>query len=92
MGVSFEIYLRRHVDVLMGRPYYVPLRRRHDMLIRRREDKLLRRLGDVPLRRRWVFRLRRTCDIAGRYRETSLRRPHDGLLPGGLVMVKGSLS
>ena len=52
MGVSFEIYLRRRGDALMGRRYYVPLRRRHDIHIRLREDELLRRLGEVPLRRR----------------------------------------
>ena len=66
----------------MGRPYYVPLRRRQEIQIRSREDELLRRLSDVPLRRRWVFHLRRTCDVAGTYREMSLR-PHDVLLPSG---------
>ena len=64
----------------MGRHYYVPLRRRHNIPIRRREDELLRRLGDVPLRGRCVFHLRRTCNVAGTYRETSLRRPHGVLL------------
>ena len=83
MGVSFEIYLRRRGDVLMGRRYYVPLRRRHDIHIRLREDELLRRLGEVPLRRRWVFYLRRTCNVAGTHKETSLRLPHDVVLPGG---------
>ena len=33
------------------------------------------------LRRRWVFHLRRTCDVAGTYRETPLRRRYDVLLP-----------
>ena len=60
----------------MGRRYYVPLRRCHDLPIRRREDKLLRRLSDVPLRRHWVFHLRRTGDLGGAYREMSLRRPY----------------
>ena len=83
MGVSYETYLRRRGDVLMGRHYYIPLRRCHDIPIRRREDELLRRLGDVPLRRLWVFHLRRTSDVAGTYRETSLRRPHNVVLPGG---------
>ena len=50
--------------------------------LRRREDVPLRRLGDVPLRRRWVFHLRRTCDVTGMYRETSLRRHYDVLLQG----------
>ena len=50
------------------------LRCRHDGPIRRRGDVPLRRLGDVPLRRRWVFHLRRTCDVTGSYRETLLRR------------------
>ena len=67
----------------MGRHYYVPLRRRQEIQIRSREDELLRRLSDVPLRRRCVFHLRRICDVAGTYREMSLRRPHDVLLPGG---------
>ena len=77
MGVSFETCLRRRGDVLMGR--------HHDIPIRRREDVPLRRLGDVPLRRRWVLHLRRTCDVAGTYKETSLRRRHDVLLPGGYL-------
>ena len=67
----------------MGRRCYVLLRRRHDVPIRRRGDVPLRRLDDVPMRRRWVFHLRRTYDVAGTYRETSLRRWHDILLPGG---------
>ena len=57
----------------MGRRCYVFLRRRHDVPIRCCADVLLRRLGDVPPRRRWVFNFRRTCDVAGTYRETSLR-------------------
>ena len=56
----------------MGRRCYVVLRRRHDVPIRCREDVPLIRLGDVPRRRRWVFHLRRNCDVAGAYRETSL--------------------
>ena len=67
----------------MGRRHYVPMRRYHDIPIRRYEDVSLRRFGDVPPRRRWVFHLRRTCDVAGTYRETSLRRRHDVLMPGG---------
>ena len=68
---------------MMGRRCYVLLRRRYDVPIRRRRDAPLRRLGDVPSRRRWVFHLRRTCDVTGRYRETSLRRRHAVLMPGG---------
>ena len=41
----------------------------------------------VPSRRRWVFHLRRTCDIAGTYRETSLRRRDDVLLTLGLELI-----
>ena len=67
----------------MGRRHYVPLRGRRNIPIRRREDVPLSYLGDVPLRRRWVFHLRRTCDVAGTYKETSLRRHHDVSLPGG---------
>ena len=93
MRVSFETYLRRRGDVLMGRRHYVPLRRRHNMPIRRREDVPLRRLGDVPLRRRCVFHLRRTRNVAGTYKETSLRRRHDVSLPGGRNSeIQGKLS
>ena len=73
----------------MGRRHYVPMRRHHDIPIRRHEEVPLRRLGDVPLRRRWVFHLRRTYNVAGTYRETSLRRRHHVLLLGAL---KGSTS
>ena len=69
----------------MGRRHYFPMRRHHNIPIRSREDVPLRRLGDVPLRRRWVFHLRRTCDVTGTYRETSLGRCHDVLLPGGTI-------
>ena len=87
MGVSFETYLRNRRDVLMGRRHYVLLRRRHNIPIRRREDVPLRRLCDALLRRRWVFHLRRTCDVAGKYKEISLRRRHDVSLPVGFFVV-----
>ena len=83
MGRGGYVPLRRRGDVLMGRHHYVPMGRHHDIPIRRREDVPLRRLGDVPLRRHWVFHLRRTCDVTGTYRETSLRRRYDVLLSGG---------
>ena len=83
MGVSFETCLTRREDVMVGRRCYVLLRHRYDVPIRRRRDAPLRRLGEVPSRRRWVFHLRRTCHVAGTYRETSLRRRHDVLMPGG---------
>ena len=67
----------------MGRRHYVPMRCRHNIPIIRREDVPLRRLGNVPLRHRCVFHLRCTCDVAGTYRETSLRGRHDVLLPCG---------
>ena len=72
---------------MMGRRCYVILRRRYDVPIRRRGDAPLRRLRDVPSRRRWVFYLKRTCDDTGTYSETSLRRRHDALMPGGLVLT-----
>ena len=71
----------------MGRRCYVVLRRRHDVPIRCREDVPLIRLGDVPRRRRWVFHLRRNCDVAGTYRETSLRRRYDVLLLVGNIVA-----
>ena len=83
LGVSFEICLSRRGDVLMGRRCYVLLRRRHNVPIRRSGEVPLRGLGNVPTTRRWVFYLGRTCDVAGTYRETSLRRRADVLLLGG---------
>ena len=68
---------------MMERRCYVLLRRRYDVPVRRRRDAPLRRLGDVPSRRRWVFHLRRTCDVAGMYTEASLQRRHNVLMPGG---------
>ena len=68
----------------MRRGCYVLLRGRPDVPIRCREDVPLRCLGDVPRRRRLVFCLRRNCDVAGTYRETSLRRRYEVLLPGGV--------
>ena len=67
----------------MGRHCYVLLRLRRDVPIRRRGHVPLRRLGDVPPRRHWVFHLRRTCDVAGTHKDTSLRRRQDVLLPDG---------
>ena len=70
---------------MMERRCYVLLRRRYDVPVRRRRDAPLRRLGDVLPRRCWMFRLRCTCDVTETYRETSLRRRHDVLMPGGWV-------
>ena len=64
---------------MMGRRCYVLLRRRYDVPIRRRGDAPLRRLRDVLSRRRWVFHLRRTCDVTGMHRDaTSPRRLNAG--------------
>ena len=90
MGRGGYVPLRRRGDVLMGRRHYVPMGRHHDIPIRRREDVPLRRLGDVPRRRRWVFHLRRNCDVAGTYRETSLRRGYEVLQAGGSKSIKFS--
>ena len=76
----------------MGRCCYILLRRRHDVPIKRRGDVPLRRLGNVPSRRRWVIHLRLTCNVAGTYRETSLRLCHDVLLPVGLKCRKNTES
>ena len=84
LGVSFETYLRRCRDGLMGRRHYVPSRRRHYIPIRSRED--------VPLRCRWVFHLRHTCDVAGTYKQTSLRRRDDFFLRGELMRIKNNSS
>ena len=82
-----ELYMvrsrwRRREDVPRRRRCYIFLGRRHDGPIRCRGDVPVKCLGDVPSRRRWVFYLRRTCQVAGTYRETPLRRRQDVLLPG----------
>ena len=69
----------------MGRRCYLLLRRRHDIPIRCRRDVPLTRLGGVPRRHRWVFLMRRNCDVAGTYRETLLRRRYEVLLAGGEI-------
>ena len=33
-----------------------------------------------------MFHLRRTCDVTGAYRKTSLQRRHDVLWPGGMFL------
>ena len=69
---------------------YVLMRRRQDFPIRSCSDVPLRRRrhGDVSSRRSWVFHLRNTCDVAETYTETSLRRHHNVLLPGGEQIVR----
>ena len=83
LGVPFETCLRRHEDVLLRRCCYALLRCRHDVQIRCRGDVPPRCLNNIPSRRRWVFHLRHTWDVAGTYREMSLRCCHDVLLLGG---------
>ena len=84
--------MRRCGDVLMGRRCYVLLGRGHDVPVRRRGEAPLRRFGDVPPRRRWVFHLRRTCDVTGTYRQTSLRRRYNVLLSGWNIESKGTIN
>ena len=72
---------------MVGCHCYVLLRRCYDNPIRRRREAPLRRLGDVKSIRRWVFHLRRTCDVTGTYREKSLRRLHDVLMLGWYAVV-----
>ena len=88
MGRPHEIPIRRREDIPLRRLRDVPetsLGVSFETCLRRREHVPLRRLGDVPLRRHWVFHLRRTCDVTGTYRETSLRRCYNVLLPGGMI-------
>ena len=66
-----------------GTPLLVLLRRHHDVPIGCRGDVPLRRLDGFPQKRCWVYHLRRNCDVAGTYKETSLRRRYDVLLLGG---------
>ena len=88
MGVSFKACLRRRGDVMVGRLCYVIFRRRYGVPIRHRGDAPLRCLGDVPSRRRSVFHLRCGSNVTGTYRETSLRRPYDVLMPGEELISK----
>ena len=86
VGRRGYVPLRDLGNVPLRRRWMIHLRRfrpRYDVPIRGRRDAPRRGLGHVPSRRRWVFHLRRTCDIAGMYRETSLRCRHDVLMPGG---------
>ena len=86
LAVSFETYLRRRGDALMGLRHYVPLRCDHDIPIRRREDLPLGRLDDFLLWRRWVFHFRRTYNVTGMSKKKLLRRRQDVLLPGGILL------
>ena len=70
---------------MMGRRNYFNLRDHHNIPTKRRKDVPLRCLGNVPLRRCWVFHLRRTYELVETYREKSLQRCHNVLLPGGEV-------
>ena len=90
LDVSFETFLKRRKDVLTRQRYYVLLRRCHDIPIICRGYVPLRRLGEVSSKRRWVFHLRRTYDVAGAYKETSLRRFHDVFLPSGEILFRRS--
>ena len=74
---SLETCLRRCGNLLMRRCCYVLLGRRHNVPIRGHGDIPLRCLGNVPSSRCWGFHLRRNCDVAGMYRETSLQRYHE---------------
>ena len=58
LDVLFESCLLRRGDVLMGRCYYVLLKRHYYVPIRRCGDVLLKHLGDLPPRSCWVFHLR----------------------------------
>ena len=68
---------------MLGRCCYILLRRRHDVPARRRGDVPLKRVGDIPPRRRWVFHLRRTCNLTETYKESLLQRRNDVLLSIG---------
>ena len=77
LGVSFRTCSRHRGGVLMRHRCCVLLRYHHEVSIRCQRDVSQRHLVHVPPRCRWVFHLRCTCDVAGTYRETSLRRCHD---------------
>ena len=80
------LVLRRRGDVLIGR-CYVLLRHCGDVPIWCCGDVPLRCLGDVPSRLRCGYQLKRNCDFAGTYRETTLRRRHNLLLPVGFSLL-----
>ena len=77
-----ETSWRRTDETLLLRLLETSSRRSNKMSWRR----TTRRFNDVPSRRLWVFHLRGTGDVAGTYREMSLRRRHNGLLPGGKML------
>ena len=79
----FEKSWRRTTETSWRRSTETSLGVSFETCFRRRENVPLSRLGDVPLRRHWMFHLRPTCDVTGTYREISLRRRYDVLLPGG---------
>ena len=87
-GVSFETFLRRHGDVLMGCCCYVLLRACYDVPIRRRGDVLLRRLGDVPSRLRWVFYLGRRWDVQRDIIATSPRHLNAGWKTSNEIAIR----
>ena len=67
---------------------YVFLRRCYDFQIWFCGDELMRRLSNIFPKSCGMFHLRRTCDVAGTYRETSLRRLHNLLLPDGMPIIR----
>ena len=79
-------HLRLFWGVLIGHHCCIFLTSRFNVPVGHRGDVPLRRLGDVPSRRRWVFHLVPICSITGTYRDTSLRRRHDVLMPVGLIL------
>ena len=72
----FETSWRRTDETTMLRPLETSSRHSNKM-------SWIRTLRRLSSRRCWVFHSRRTCDVAGTYKETSLSRCHDVFLPGG---------
>ena len=92
MGCREYVPPRRLDDVptetLLGVSFQTCLKRRRDMLMGRHGDVSLRHLGDVSPRLRWLFRLRRTFDVNGTYRETLWRFYRVLLLDESSFMVR----
>ena len=75
----FETSWRRTDETSSLRPLETWSRPTNKTSWRRTTETAWRRSNETS----WVFRLRRICDVAGTYKETSLRRRHNILLPGG---------
>ena len=84
----FETSWRRTDGTSSLRPNETSSRHTNKTSWRRTTETSWRRSTETSL----VFHLRRTCDVTGTYKETSLRHRHDVLLPGGSFLSTKELT